>query len=344
MMNLAEMQNNGYEFTVGWRDNIGKFNYSVSGNLSYSSNVVSKYKGKLEQGWVQDADGNLVWKTNLDKVSQGGDTRVIEDQMMNEYFLRTIYQGTGTYKNSDGTVNPNGGPKDGMIRTEADMEWVKAMAAAGYSFQNFGASTLGKRDGLFYGDYIYGDNNGDKVYGNAADRQLLGSSSIPKYIYGFQLQGEWNGIDVGLNFAGAAGFELYLQRAAYTTTLVEYGRPITEAMAKDHYFYDPQNPNDPRTNVNAKYPRITRSTSNNNFVATNLYLYKGDYLKLKNFTIGYTFPQKWVNSVGIEKARLYYSGENLFSIDNFPGVDPEQGATPKYQPVRQHAFGINVTF
>ncbi|MDR2498288.1 MAG: TonB-dependent receptor [Tannerellaceae bacterium] len=347
LMNLAEMQNNGYEFTVGWRDRIGKFNYFVSGNLSYSSNVVSKYKGKLKQGWVTDPKGNLVWESNLDEVSQGGNTRVIEGQTMNEFFLRTVYQGTGTYKNGDGTVNPDGGPKDGMIRTEADMEWVKAMVDAGYSFQNFGAATIGKRDGLFYGDYIYGDNNGDKIYGNAADRELLGSSSIPKYIYGFQAQAEWNGIDVGLNFAGAAGFSLLMKRSGYNSTLVEFGRPVPEAIANDHYFYDPNNPSDPRTNINAKYPRITRSTANANIadgLISDLYLYKGDYLKLKNLTLGYSLPQKWTRKAGIERVRLYYSGENLLSFDSFPGIDPEQGDTPKYQPVRQHAFGINVTF
>ena len=77
---------------------------------------------------------------------------------------------------------------------------------------------------------------------------------------------------------------------------------------------------------------------------SDLYLYKGDYLKLKNLTIGYSLPQRWLSKISLEKVRFYYSGENLFSIDSFPGVDPEQGAAPKYQPIRQHAFGVNVTF
>ena len=347
LLNLAEMQNKGYEFTVGWKDRIGKFAYSVSGNLGYSSNVISKYKGKLKQGWVTDEHGNTSWESNLDDVSQGGDTRVIEDRMMGEYFLRTAYSGNGTYNNGDGTVNPNGGPKDGMIRTEADMDWVKAMDAAGYSFQSFATATLGRRDGLFYGDYIYADNNGDKVYGNAADRLLLLSSSTPKYVFGFQIYGEWNGIDLSMNFAGAADFKLLMRTPGYNSTLVEYGRPVPEAIAKDHYFYDPANPTDPRTNINAKYPRITRSTANANVTSgliSDIFLYKGDYLKLKNLTLGYSFPQKWTSKIGLEKARIYYSGENLFSIDSFPGVDPEQGASPRYQPIRQHAFGINLTF
>lgn len=267
--------------------------------------------------------------------------------MMNEYFLRTVYKGSGNHFNTDGTVNPGGGPSDGMIRTEADMEWVKAMAAAGYTFQSFSKEQIGQRSGLYYGDYIYADNNGDKTFGNDADRAFLGSSNIPKYVYGFQLQAEWKGIDISMNFAGAAGFKLLMKKEGYNSTLFQYGRGMSADIAGDHYFYDPENPNDSRTNIYAKYGRITQSTSNSNVLdalMSDLYLYKGDYLKLKNLTIGYSLPQRWLSKISLEKVRFYYSGENLFSIDSFPGVDPEQGAAPKYQPIRQHAFGVNVTF
>ncbi|MEY8723658.1 TonB-dependent receptor [Bacteroides stercorirosoris] len=346
-MNLAKLDNKGYEFTVGWRDNIGKFNYAVSANMSYSKNEVTKYKGALKQGWVEDANGNKVWQSNLGDVSQGGHQRVVEGRMMNEYFLRTVYKGSGNHFNTDGTVNPGGGPSDGMIRTEADMEWVKAMAAAGYTFQSFSKEQIGQRSGLYYGDYIYADNNGDKTFGNDADRAFLGSSNIPKYVYGFQLQAEWKGIDISMNFAGAAGFKLLMKKEGYNSTLFQYGRGMSADIAGDHYFYDPENPNDSRTNIYAKYGRITQSTSNSNVLdalMSDLYLYKGDYLKLKNLTIGYSLPQRWLSKISLEKVRFYYSGENLFSIDSFPGVDPEQGAAPKYQPIRQHAFGVNVTF
>lgn len=341
-MNLAELENKGYEFTIGWRDRIGKFNYGVSANLSYSTNEVSKYKGEFQEGWGVDADGKPVWNTNLGDVSQGGRELVVEGRMMNEYYMRTIYKGTGTYNNADGTVNPQGGPRDGMIRTEADMAWVKAMAAAGYSFN--GQTKIGERAGLYYGDYIHADNNGDKIFGNDVDRKFLGSSSIPKYTYGFQLYGEWKGIDVSMNFAGAGGFKLAMMEKGYNSTVMEFGRGLSQKIADNHYFYDPANPDDPRTNIDAKYGRITKATGNNNLVWSDYYLYKGDYLKLKNLTVGYTLPKQWLNKISLEKVRFYYSGENLFSLDSYPGVDPEQGANPKYQPIRQHAFGVNVTF
>ena len=43
--------------------------------------------------------------------------------MIDEYFLRRPYKGDGSYKLADGSVNPKGGPRDGMIRTKADLDW-----------------------------------------------------------------------------------------------------------------------------------------------------------------------------------------------------------------------------
>lgn len=343
-LNLAEVTNKGFEVMIGWHDRIDKFNYILSGNLGFSGNIVSHYKGQLKQGWVEE-NGQMVWKTNLGSVSQGGDQRVIEDQQINEWFLRTKYQGNGTYYGADGAVNPNGGPKDGMIRTEADMKWAKDMVAAGYTFDTFDAGTVGAKTGLYYGDYIYADNNGDKVYGNENDRILLGASTIPRYTFGFQLQGEWNGFDLSANFAGAAGFKLYFLEKGYNSTLLQKAQSFSLDVADNHYFYDPGNPNDPRTNVNAKYPRITQNTQNNSIRTTSdYYLFNGDYLKVKNLTLGYTLPKRLTNKINAEKIRLYVSGENLLTFTSFPGVDPEQGTQPRYQPAKHYAIGINVSF
>lgn len=74
------------------------------------------------------------------------------------------------------------------------------------------------------------------------------------------------------------------------------------------------------------------------------FLYSGDYLKLKNITLGYTLPKNLTNKLYTQSIRVYLSGENLFSIDDFPGQDPEIGATPQYTTVRSFAFGANITF
>ncbi|MCQ4978497.1 hypothetical protein NE583_11055, partial [Veillonella parvula] len=85
----------------------------------------------MEKGWNK---GHTEYSTNIGDVSTGSTTRVIEGRQINEFYLPNVYNGNGLYFNADGTVNINGGPKDGMIRTENDMQWLQAMQAAGYTF------------------------------------------------------------------------------------------------------------------------------------------------------------------------------------------------------------------
>ena len=75
-----------------------------------------------------------------------------------------------------------------------------------------------------------------------------------------------------------------------------------------------------------------------------LHLCKGDYLKLKNLTLGYTLPESLTSKISISKIRVYATGENLFAITEFPGLDPEMRATAGYSTMRQYAVGLNVTF
>ncbi len=132
--NTAEVTNKGIEFTLGWKDKIDQVNFSVSGNFAYNYNEVSKYKGKLQEGWVTDDKGNKVYKSNLGDVSDSKDQRrVLEGHKINEYYLLNPYKGDQSYFNADGSVNVNGGPKNGMIRTEDDMKWLVAMKDAGYT-------------------------------------------------------------------------------------------------------------------------------------------------------------------------------------------------------------------
>ena len=139
-MNIAEVSSHGFDMSVSWRDRIGKVDYSISANFGYTTNKVDKYKGKYKEGWGED--GN--WYNNKGDVfnDSGSLSPVVEGHKLWEYYMKEPYKGSGKYYNNDGTVNIHGGPKDGMIRTEADMDWVKAMIAAGYEFQP--NKTIGK--------------------------------------------------------------------------------------------------------------------------------------------------------------------------------------------------------
>lgn len=72
-----------------------------------------------------------------------------------------------------------------------------------------------------------------------------------------------------------------------------------------------------------------------------------DYIRFKNINFSYTLPKKLLEKLGVSNIKLYYTGENLFTIDNLPfNADPESssGDLDGYPISRTHSFGINVTF
>ncbi len=339
-LNIAEMSNRGVEFTLGWQDNINGFHYSVSTNFTAIKNRVDKYNGELKEGWITDANGNKIWRTNIGDVSSGGNAPIVEGKIKEEFYMKSVYKGSGRGFAADGV---NGGPKDGMIRTEQDMEWVKAMIAEGHTFMPNREVALNK---IWYGDYIYADANGDGIYGSSYDNEFQGVSKDPKYNYGFQFAASYKGFDVSMNWAGAGGFKRYWgATTGYNSPTVRVGLGLPKDIAYDHYFFNPDDPGNSSTNINATYGRLVAAESGyQNTETSTLYLYKGDYLKLKNLTFGYTLPENITNKLFTQNIRVYVSGENLLNFNSFPGQDPELDDPAAYTSLRQYAFGLNITF
>ena len=350
LQNLCAVTNNGFEITLGWKDTIGDFNYGISGNFTRNWNLVSKYNGELVAGWVTDAEGVRTYQSNLGDVTTkvGNVRRTIEGRRINEYYLLNVYKGSGNHFNSDGSVNPTGGPKDGMIRTEGDMAWLKAMVEAGNIF--LPNKTVAK-EGIWYGDYIYQDINGDGIYGDENDYTFQNISQTPTMFYGFNLNLSWKGIDFAARFTGSAGGAVYWNFPGYNCYAMAAERTIAKDIAYNHYFYDPENPDDMRTNLTAKHGRLTlnfgadqngSATSSN---PSNLWLYKTDYLKLQNLTLGYTFPQKWLKRIKMQHARVFISADNVYTFTDFPGMDPAfSNVENYYASLRQYSVGLNIKF
>ncbi len=334
--NIAKVHGTGVELNIVWKDRVGDVNYSISGNIARNRSKVTKYKGELQKGWV---DGTYV--NNLADVSQSGfGGQILEGHLLGEHYLYKLYKGSG--KGYNGTVlDINAGPKDGMIRSETDMAWVNAMIDAGYTFVGVNRTS---RDQLWYGDFIYADLDGDGNYGDTDDRDFNGHTYTPKYNAGLTLSASWKGFDASAVFAGAFGFWLTWTTQYYNTTKVNNGHSISQRIADDHYFYDPDNITDPRNNVSGKFPRLTLNDEFNNSFASDFREYRGDYVKLKNIQVGYTLPERISRHAKVSRLRLFVSGENLFTVTSYPGMDPEAGTTIGYPLMRSYSFGANLTF
>ena len=356
--NSAEMKNSGIDFNINWNDRIGDFRFFVGFNAFYNINEVTKYKGKLiyeADSKTPDIWGDPTWRyTNLADVSTSNDQRrIVEGHMVNEFFIRKPYHGNGSYMNSNGSVNPNGGPKDGMIRSKADLDWLRAMVGEGYSFNN---KTIGTgAANIWYGDMIFADVNGDGKYGNDDDREFVGKSTVPKWVFGLNLSAEWKGFDLSMTWSGRLGSFHYIRaRAANLNELTNTGDGVPwdalnkfysyDALkAKDDPSYDPAS--DLSANHLAKFPRLLSATST--MVDNTFYLYNTSYLKLKNLQVGYTFPKNWLAQAKISNIRVFLTAENLLSFTHkdFPAVDPELGGGVNVYPIaRMMSGGISVTF
>ena len=99
------------------------------------------------------------------------------------------------------------------------------------------------------------------------------------------------------------------------------------------------------------YPRLISSDPNGNFSnMSDFYLEDGDYFRLKVLQVGYTFPAKWLGRSGISKLRVYVTGENVFTLTNYTGYDPEVGGgvygvdKGQYPQARAILGGLQIQF
>ena len=162
------------------------------------------------------------------------------------------------------------------------------------------------------GDTKYNDLNNDQVI-NSEDLQVIGHS-IPPYRLGLNNTITYKSFRLNAFLEGVFGFQVYNGAFASAAIAQNAGRTITLQEGAD--YWTPEN-ND------AKYPSPV-STTNRNFDNTSRWLQRGDFVRLNNATITYTLPEDRLRNVNLE---FYVSGQNLLTITDFVGNDPEASAT-----------------
>lgn len=296
------------EFALdAYKDNVGSMrNSGIEINLSYNTKI-----GQVDFGIA----GNFSYNKNEILDLGGGDPNKYLDAT-NGYSQRNkVGEAMNSYYiyRADGFFNS---------QEEADAYTAKYGNPFGKTFKA--------------GDLRYVDTNKDGKL-TADDREYCGSSD-PKIIYGFNINAGWKGIDLSLMFNGAAGVKrLFDGYEVYGNFSGDAAHPAT--IWRDAWTPD---------NHDASMPRIfydTNSASSSRSVQSDFWLQDTSYLRLKNLQLGYTLPKGWLNSVGVENIRIYYSVENLLTFDKM-NIDPESTSQrlSSYPLLRTHAFGVNVTF
>ncbi len=187
------------------------------------------------------------------------------------------------------------------------------------------------------GDLIYvdADNSGDL---SDADRQYSGSG-LPEFEVGYNLSIDYKGFDLSTQWYAAIGHEIMNGAKANA-----YGWGRHKDLV---YAYSDANTT---TTIPAYRGNVKNHANFKGF--TDLFLENGDYLRLKNITLGYSLPKKSIEKLGITKLRLYVTGQNLLTITDYEGYDPEVGGgisargldKGNYPVTSQFIFGLNLNF
>lgn len=199
-----------------------------------------------------------------------------------------------------------------------------------------------RTDGLIEpGDVRFIDTNGDGLIDDA-DRVELGSPH-PDVVYGLNADLGFKQFDLSLFFLGNAGVKIYnadrMQGLDPTYSFNMYAETINRW-------------NGPNSSNNI--PRMTTRRNNRNYRTSDLFIEDGSFFRLKNIVIGYTLHEGISKKLGIERARFYITGQNVFIITDYSGLDPELGYTDgnkqinvdyaQYPQSRAWTFGVNITF
>lgn len=197
------------------------------------------------------------------------------------------------------------------------------------------------------GDVKYEDSNSDGAISGSDALNYLGKP-MPDWTFGLNLSCEYKGFDLSGFFQGVTGNQIFF--AAIRTDRLMFNKP--------EYYYTERWTGPGSTNL---YPRASAAVgrygaSTDNFNWSNINVFDGDYLRLKNLTLGYTLPKALVSKIGISKLRVYLTASNVFTLTGYKGTDPEIGQVVASDPStygvdrglypasRVITTGVNVTF
>ncbi|MCK5907966.1 MAG: TonB-dependent receptor, partial [Flavobacteriales bacterium] len=167
------------------------------------------------------------------------------------------------------------------------------------------------KQGAYPGDVHFVDQNDDNVL-NDDDRVMFGNP-FPKADIGLNLYAEYKGFDVSIFLFSQLGHDIFWGQGSAMERTDDY---INHLADMEPWTKENKSNTTPIAMFGAAGAR-------NYYGPQDRYIYDGDYLKLKNLEIGYTLPSDLMEKAGFKKLRVYFSGQNLLTLTNYPGFDPE---------------------
>ncbi len=185
------------------------------------------------------------------------------------------------------------------------------------------------------GDIKFKDLNSDGVI-NDNDRTFLGSPT-PSWTFSLNNKFTIKGFDIELYFQGVAGNKIFNATRRELEAMSIARNQVTSVL--DRWRED---------NPSNSMPRAVANDPNQNSRISDRFIEDGSYLRLKSLTLGYTIPQRLTKKAAMSNVRVYVSGQNLFTLTKYKGIDPEIGGKAKDDNVYPLSMtitaGLSITF
>lgn len=228
---------------------------------------------------------------------------------------------------------------DGLFQSDAEAEAYNKEHGTWVTDANGDEKWVGIQPDAKGGDIRFKDINGDGVLD--ANDKVYSGSGIPKVEANLSFSGSYKGFDLSFQLGSAWGHKLYNANRIYTEGMDTGANQLTTTL--DAWRSD---------NTDTDMPRAVLGDPNNNTRESTRYLENGNFVRMRQLQLGYTFPTDWMKKLYIERCRLYVSGENLFTITNYSGNDPEFSSSILntgvdsfvYPFTRSYVVGLQVTF
>ena len=328
--NNGEFRNQGIEIELSGKIIDSKdWTWSASGNIAFNKNkIVSLPDNGMERNRI---NAFQVYTGNGDEKKWVGG-----QQEGQEPGILYLYQADGIYRSYD-EIPANLVRRYGSRTYYGPEAWNKLTAEQQNATTNFPIQP---------GDTKFHDVNGDDVI-DEFDKVKVGATS-PRWTGGFNTTLRWKNFQLYGRFDYALGFWLYENSGTQSTTPwfmgCYQGTYNTPTM-----YYDTWS----ESNPNAKYPRYLFADQNgkNNYIASTMFAYRGDYLAIREISLSYSLPESVAKMLKMQRAEVSITGQNLGYITGAKNVGSPE-ANPKdngavgqgYSLPRTILFGVNLTF
>ncbi|HEY4290905.1 MAG TPA: TonB-dependent receptor [Puia sp.] len=278
------------------------------------------------KGW----DLDITWKDRIGSVSYFASFNLSDNKnKITRYLGNVVY--------SEGLNQALPGQPINSIYGYQSLGYFQTADEVTRSPKQFGAAIQGP------GDIKYKDVNGDGLINggtgtpaNHGDLVNLGNTS-PRYNFGINLGAQWKGFDLTVFLQGTGKRSIIIYPTQAIPFVQSWRYPLDNYI-NNYWTEDNRNP---------RFPRPIAGGGTNTHINSG-FVQNGSYIRLKNLQLGYTLPTSLVNRISVQKVRIFFSGQDIFTATKmwYKYFDPESpnSVAYSYPYFSTYAAGVNVTF